>query len=116
MDDWSRCLLRTPDQVAEFRERYASYIARSGQEYVRWIGGFPLCQWTDYLRGVPEGNIPVLIGCICILYIDRKVNVSFNETATLICRDPADLAEWEAWCRSGHPGARRRRANDIVCL
>ena len=20
MDDWSRCLLRTPDQVAEFRE------------------------------------------------------------------------------------------------
>ena len=109
MDDWSGYLLRTPDRVAEFRERYASYIARSAPEYVQWIGGFPLCQWTDYLRGVPEGNIPVLIGCICVLYIERKINITFNDTATLICRDPADLAEWDTWCRSGHPGARRKK-------
>ena len=43
--------------------------------------------WTDFLNGVPEQNIPVVIGVICILFIDKRINIQFNETATRIRRN-----------------------------
>lgn len=87
MNDFSQYLLRTPRQIGEFRFRYAGWILSQGDAFVGWIRCFPPREWMDYLSGVPKTNIPAVIGIICILYIDRRIDIDFNDTATRIRRN-----------------------------
>lgn len=96
MRDYSKYLLRTPGQILDFRVKYARYIREQSDAFAGWINGFPAREWMDYLAGVPEGNIPVVIGTICILFIDGLIDINFNETATRIRRQRTE-AEWEAY-------------------
>lgn len=86
MHDYTSYLLRTERQISELRARYAGYIAGQGDAFAKWIAGFPPLQWVDFLSGVPEKNIPIIIGTVCILYIDRRIDIDFNESATRIRR------------------------------
>lgn len=90
MPDYSAYLLYTPRQIFAFRIRYAKYIAEQSDAYSLWINRFPTREWMDYLAGVPEQNIPVVIGVICILYIDGRINIDFNDSATRIRRNFTD--------------------------
>ncbi|MCX4334723.1 MAG: hypothetical protein OSJ55_07570 [Bacteroidales bacterium] len=101
MNRYEKHLLRTEMQLDEFRLRYATFIAEEQDRYVTWIDSLPLMVWVNYLQGVPEVNIPVLIGMICHLYCAGLVNISFHESMRMICREPDDVAEWKAWCDSG---------------
>ena len=96
-------LIRTDVQEAEFRERYRQFILRHYEEYTRWIDSLPLCTRTPYLAGVPDKAVPAVIGLICLLHIDGRVNIQFSEDMTKISRQPASLEEWEAWCDSQMP-------------
>ena len=87
MTDYSSYLLRTQPQIRAFRARYGGYISGQAGAYVSWILRMPLREWMDYLMGVPQANIPVVIGTICILYIDRRIDIDFNATATRIRRN-----------------------------
>lgn len=95
MNDYSTYLLRTDGQRREFLRHFGRYMAKEAGSYISWIESFPLMKWTRYLAGVPEKNIPVLIGVLCILYCERKINISFDNTAQMIRREPKDLDEWE---------------------
>ena len=90
MPDYSAYLLYTSRQIFAFRIRYAKYIAEQSDAYSLWINSFPAREWMDYLAGVPEQNIPVVIGVICILYIDGRINIDFNDSATRIRRNFTD--------------------------
>lgn len=85
--DYSGYLLRTQSQILSFRQRYSAYISKQGDAFVAWIYRMSSEDWTDFLNGVPEQNIPVVIGVICILFIDKRINIQFNETATRIRRN-----------------------------
>lgn len=85
--DYSGYLLRTQSQILSFRQRYSAYISRQGDAFVAWICRLSSEDWTDFLNGVPEQNIPIVIGVICILFIDKRINIQFNETATRIRRN-----------------------------
>lgn len=105
--------LRTKAQIEDFRRRYARFIAAEGENYVRWVQGFPLCEWVDYLKGVPEKNIPVLVGMLCHLYLSGRIYITFHDTQPLVCRDPSSEKEWNAWVASQAtplkiPGKRRK--------
>lgn len=62
----------------------------------------------DYLQGVPVDNVPVVIGTICILYIDRRIDIDFNHTATRIRRNWSD-AEFESFWHSAKPLKQKRK-------
>lgn len=51
----------------------------------------------DFLNGVPEKNIPVVIGMICLIHIDGHVAINFNETATKVRRWWTPEEEKEFW-------------------
>lgn len=83
-------LLRDHAQIEHFRRKYAAFIRSQGPGFVRWICSWYPAVWTDYLAGVPEKNVPAVVGIICILYIDGLINIDFNSTATLCRRNYTD--------------------------
>ena len=97
MTDNRKYLLRTKEQVLDFRARYVRYISDQADAYICWINRMPAREWIDYLAGVPEANIPAVIGILCILYIDRLIDIDFNETATRIRRNRTDAEDQEFW-------------------
>lgn len=97
--DYSGYLLRTQSQILSFRQRYSAYISKQGDAFVAWIYRMSSEDWTDFLNGVPEQNIPVVIGVICILFIDKRINIQFNETATRIRRNYTE-EEFTRLCES----------------
>ena len=103
MLDLKTFLLRTDAQAEEFRTRYQAFISRHYDEYASWIGSLPLCVRTPYLSGVPDKAVPAVIGIICLLYIDGRVNIQFSDDMATVSRQPASLEEWEAWCDSQMP-------------
>lgn len=98
--DYCKYLLRTDAQLEMFKIRYASYIADESSAYLSWLSAFPLMVWTRYLDGVPEKNIPVVIGMLCVLYRSGQVCLSFHDSMLMIRREPADEGEWDAWVDS----------------
>lgn len=103
MTDHCKYLLRSRAALDDFRRRYATFIFSEGERYAEWVDGFPLMVWVDYLRGVPQGNIPVLVGLLCHLYCIGRINVSFHDSRPLVCREPSSLEEWEDWCSKLKP-------------
>lgn len=108
MTDYSSYLLRTQLQIRDFRRRYAGYIAVQAEAYIGWISRMPLREWMDYLQGVPMANVPAVIGTICILYVDRRIDIDFNPTATRIRRNWND-AEFESFWHSAKPLKQKRK-------
>lgn len=85
--DYNSYLLRSPEQFKEFRNRYGKILPMAMENIRTHLGELPNDAWIDYLKGVPQKNIPLIIGCIC-LYIDEydcsKESIDFNENATMI--------------------------------
>lgn len=97
MMGFEKFLLRTESQRLGFRVRYARYISDQSDAYVSWISRMPAREWIDYLSGVPEVNIPVVIGILCILYVDGRIDINFNNSATRIRRNWTDEEREAFW-------------------
>lgn len=84
--NYAHYLLQTDNDIAAFRVKYSEYIASHKDGYVSWISKLSARSWTDFLGNAPEGAIPVIIGTLCILYLDKIIDIEFNSTATMIRR------------------------------
>lgn len=100
MCDYKEYLLRTESQLSQFRNKYATFINNEQSKYVSWINRLPLLTWVNYLQGIPETNIPIMIGMLCHIYCAGLVNISFHKSMLMIRREPIDEDEWLAWCQS----------------
>ncbi len=96
MLNYAEYLLYTDRSVAEFKTRYAGYIDSQREAFVKWIEAWPAREWMDYLAGVPDKNIPVIIGTICTLKDDGLIDIEFNKDATKLrrCWTPEERAEF----------------------
>ena len=103
MPDYTQYLLYTNQQIQDFRRRYASFISQKGASVASWINSLPVMERIDYLKSVPERNIGPVIGLLCILIIDGRINVTFVEQARRIYRNPRSMEEWKEWCDSQMP-------------
>lgn len=104
-NDREQYLLRTGRQTAMFRTRYARFIeARSGA-FLSWVRSLPLMEWSPLV--IREGQEESVIGILCILYIERKVCISFSEDMQFIRNEPLDEAEYQKWADSFFKKTRR---------
>lgn len=108
MPDYTPFLLYTDQQIQEFRRRYATFIGQKAQIYADWINALPVMEKTDYLKSVPERNLPAVIGLLCILIIDGQISITFIEEARRIYRNPGSIEEWGSWCNSLSPKRRKK--------
>lgn len=109
MLDYTQYLLYTESQINDFRRKYASFISQKGASVADWINSFPVMERVDYLKSVPERNIPAVIGLLCILIIDGYISITFVEEARRIYRNPRSMEEWKEWCDSQMPKRRKYR-------
>lgn len=80
-------LLYTLYQRKMFEERLGANLPAALKSVACYIKNMPEGIWCNYLRGVPEKNIPIIVGCLCIWMDDNKdksVYVSFNDSITMI--------------------------------
>ena len=85
--DYSSYLLRTPEQLEEFRSRYGKILPIAMENTKVYLSKLPNDAWIEYLKGVPKNNIPLIVGCICLYMQDYdfvKESIDFNENATMI--------------------------------
>ena len=108
MPDYTPYLLYTDEQIQYFRRRYVTFISQKGTSVADWINSLPVMERVDYLKSVPERNIPAVIGLLCILIIDGQISITFIEEARRIYRNPGSIEEWKAWCDSLSPKRRKK--------
>lgn len=80
-------LLRTDTDRRVFEARMGNKLEAAMKSIIRYIDSLHPGRWHSYLSGVPERNIPAIIGCICIYIQDYSTfenYVEFNNTAAMI--------------------------------
>lgn len=92
MTDYSEFLIRTDEQAGDFKARYGDYIESSSTQMEQWVKALPLGRWFEV--GMDPKAAEGVIGLLCILYVDGRINVTFNRQATAIRRDPESLEEF----------------------
>ena len=97
MTDPGEYILRTRAQAERFRERYASIVRARLQVYVKWIRSLPLLTWVPYLSQVEEKDQEVVIGLICLCYLDGFVNITFSRDFRMIRRDPDSYEDFRGY-------------------
>lgn len=75
-------LLYNKAQRAAFEAKMGNNLVHLIKSIDKYISNMPEGIWCNYLRGVPEKNIPIIIGCLCIWMEDNPVTVS-NQTISL---------------------------------
>ena len=86
--DHTEYLLRTHEDISRFKDRMGKTLAPAMASVRRYLASIPTDAWIDYLKGVPQKNIPIIIGGICI-YITEEMDsytedIDFNPAATMI--------------------------------
>lgn len=103
--NYSCHLLRSSEEMELFRERVRKILPQVMSNIKDYIASLPNDAWINYLKGVPQKNIPLIIGCICI-YIHEEMDfytedIDFNSAATMIrvrryqWEKPSDLLDNE---------------------
>lgn len=98
MQDSGKYLLRTRSQADSFREKHRDALRQYAGAYRRWIRSLPFMVWTP-LR-LREDEMEVVIGIICMLYIDGYVCISFSDDMRFIRNEPLDDAEMKQWMKA----------------
>lgn len=93
MTDPLSYLLRTDEEEAAFRAEFSEFIGAKRSEYAAWIRRLPMWKWVPYLDRVPPEQRKTFIGMICILQIEREVNISLSRDLKYIRREPKNDAE-----------------------
>ena len=85
--DYSCHLLRSSEEMELFRHRVGKVLEQAMSNIKDYIASLPNDAWINYLKGVPQKNIPLIIGCICLSideYDCSKESIDFNKNATMI--------------------------------
>lgn len=85
--DYSSHLLRTTGEIEAFKAKYRKVLPAAMDNTKVFLGQLPNNAWVRYLKGVPEKNIPLVIGCICLYIQDYDFVtecIDFNDTATML--------------------------------
>lgn len=101
MPNYSKYLLYYDSQIKAFREQYKKKILENRNSLRSWVEGLELERWYNYIRpSAPEAEIAFIVGLLCILYIDKEINITFSEaTADKIKRSPKSEEEFQEWLK-----------------
>lgn len=91
-------LLRQRYQYDAFKLKWAKLIELKADEYVKWIDSLPFMEWIPLLMK-PQEEEPV-IGLICMLYWDKRINITFQRGCTHIQHVPKNDEEELAWMKA----------------
>lgn len=86
-------LLRYPAQIEAFRNRYAVFIRKNSDRILEWFLSLPLYQWVRMpfdARTAEAG-----IGCLCLLFLDGKINLCVDRTVSYCQRFANSEQEYE---------------------
>lgn len=88
-------LLRYTWQTEQFRECFADFIGKYAEKYREWFQGLPLYEWVriPWTGKLLEPSIKIL----CLLYIEGKINVTFDRTVTMVQRGALSEEEYQEW-------------------
>ena len=89
----TKYLLRTELEIKAFRNRYAEGIKKFAPQYLVWFNSLPIFQWS--MLRVTKQNAEFIIGLLCILYIDGKINITFSSDCAQIMHNPLTDEEME---------------------
>lgn len=78
-------LLYTPEQISGYRTRYAAFISKYRKAYRDWFQSLPGWEWVR-LPVMDERTAEMVIGILCILYIDDEINLTVDKTVTMVMR------------------------------
>lgn len=92
MTDYCAFLIRTNGQAEGFKARYGDYVSSSAAQMEQWVKALPMGRWFEV--GTSSKAAEGVIGLLCLLYADGRINVTFNRQATAIRRDPESLEEF----------------------
>lgn len=96
--DREKYLLRYQSQIDAFRESHKDELRQYAGAYRRWIQSLTMMKWVP-LQLRPEDE-EVVIGIICILYVDKFVNISFSDDMRCIRNEPRNEQERLAWMKA----------------
>ncbi len=91
-------LLRTESQIKAFREQYADLLREKGPAMRDWFNGLPLYEWVKL--NCRPGQETASIGILCILYIDRQINLTFSTDGYSIQRGALSEEEHLTWVKA----------------
>lgn len=94
-------LLRYQSEIDGYRESCAAFIEKYGEQYRDWFGRLPMFQWVP-LPYMNDKTARLVIGLLCILYLDGVINLNFNSAVTHVYRCPLNQAEFQAFIKSNH--------------
>lgn len=86
-------LLYTQSEIALFREQYAGFIQKYGEQYRQWFQRLPMFKWVP-LPYMNDKTARAVIGLLCILYIDGHINLTVNNEVSMVFRGPASEEEF----------------------
>lgn len=89
-------LLRTQREIALFREKYAGFIQKYGEQYRQWFQRLPMCEWVP-LPYMNDKMARAVIGLLCILHIDGQINLTINNEVSEVYRNPLSDEEYQEY-------------------
>ena len=93
-----RYLLRTRSQIEAFRENNRDAIRQNAGAFRKWVRGLPFMEWIP-LQLRPEDE-ELVIGVLCLLYIDGFVRITFSDDMRSIRNEPLTDEENLAWMKA----------------
>lgn len=93
-------LLRNERDRAAFIERFDPVIRKNAAALEAWFGRLPLYEWVQFKP--PAGKEEIVIGILCLLYLEGRINLSFSRDLRFIPREAASVEEYDAWGDEKH--------------
>ena len=94
-----RYLLRYDAQARAFRRRFREEaLVRAMRSIEVWFQNLPLFEWVPF-RPEP-GKEELIIGLLCLLYIDGRINLTFSSDMRSLQRGALSPEEYHKWVQS----------------
>lgn len=101
MHVYASYLLRTAAQAESFRTVYAKAIEKGASAIEEWFNAHPIYEWIPY-RPRP-GTERVTTGLLCLLYLERRINITFSRDMKYIQRGARDEQEYQEYLIKRQP-------------
>ena len=100
-------LLRTQREIALFREKYAGFIQKYGEQYRQWFQRLPMCEWVP-LPYMNDKMARAVIGLLCILYNDGHINLTVDNEVSKVFRGPLSDEEYNEYINANRQQRNKR--------
>lgn len=100
-------LLRTQRDIALFREKYAGFMQKYGEQYRQWFQRLPMCEWVP-LPYMNDKMARAVIGLLCILYNDGHINLTVDNEVSKVFRGPLSEEEYNDFIKQNCKSFKKR--------